>query len=87
MQQVFQRPGMGQIATDYQNTYKQHDNSHTRHLMRPLPKLRNPNPPPMDFRTEQRMEFVEREIPGTKPCKVSEIFLVIYAKNGKNIGY
>lgn len=55
--------------------------------MRPLPKLRNPNPPPMDFRTEQRMEFVEREIPGTKPCKVSEIFLVIYAKNGKNIGY
>lgn len=62
---------MGHVATDYQATYKPHDDAHQRHLRRPLPKLRNPNPPPMDFRTEQRMEFIKREIPGTKPCKVS----------------
>lgn len=70
MQQVFKRPGMGHVATDYQATYKSHDDAEQRHLRRPLPKLRNPNPPPMDFRTEQRMEFIKREIPGTKLCKV-----------------
>ncbi|KAK3752398.1 hypothetical protein QZH41_008600 [Actinostola sp. cb2023] len=70
IQQVFKHPGMGQVATDYQCSYKQHDNSHPRHLLRPLPKIRNPHPPPMDFRTEQRMEFIKREMPGTKSCKM-----------------
>ncbi|EDO48878.1 predicted protein [Nematostella vectensis] len=79
MQQVFKRPGMGQVETDYQATYKSH-NAAPRHLRRPLPKLRNPHPPPMDFRTEQRLQFVERELPFTKPCKMMESYTISSSK-------
>lgn len=58
---VFQRPGMSDVKTDYQQTYTLHEDTMPRNPRKPLPRLRNPNPPPMDFRTVQRMDFIERK--------------------------
>lgn len=58
---VFKRRGMSGIKSDYQHTYTLHGSNIPRNARKPLPRLRNPNPPPMDFRTVQRMDFIERK--------------------------
>lgn len=70
MKAVFKRPGMSEVKTDYQQTYTLHETTKPRNARKPLPRLRNPNPPPMDFRTVQRMDFVERKSEPQGLCKV-----------------
>ena len=70
IKQVFKRPGMSDVKTDYQHTYTLHEGSKPRNPRKPLPRLRNPNPPPMDFRTVQRLDFIERKPEPQGLCKV-----------------
>jgi len=69
MKSVFKRPGMSEVKTDYQQTYMFHEGAKPRNARKPLPRLRNPNPPPMDFRTVQRLDFIERKPDPQGICK------------------
>ena len=71
MKSVFKRPGLAEAKTNYQNTYTSHDGAKPRNTRKPLPRLRNPKPPPMDFRTVQRMEFIPRKSEPQGSCKVT----------------
>lgn len=72
MKSVFKRPGLADAKTNYQNTYTSHDGAKPRNTRKPLPRLRNPNPPPMDFRTVQRMEFIPRKPEPQGSCKMMD---------------
>jgi len=61
---------MSEVKTDYQQTYMFHEGAKPRNARKPLPRLRNPNPPPMDFRTVQRLDFIERKPDPQGICKV-----------------
>ena len=77
---------MAKNLTDYQASYPAYTCIQRRKLRKPLPKLRNPHPPPMDFRTVQRLEFIERKLEDgmTKSCKVS---FVLFQKNFYSVSF
>ncbi|KAJ7380060.1 hypothetical protein OS493_010767 [Desmophyllum pertusum] len=86
MKSVFKRPGLSQAKTDYQQTYTPHDGAKPRNARKPLPRLRNPHPPPMDFRTVQRMDFITREPEPQGSCKFVEEYKRPDAKiDGKTV--
>ena len=70
MKAVFKRPGLADVKSDYQQTYTLHDGAKPRNARKPLPRLRIPNPPPMDFRTVQRLDFITRKPEPQASCKV-----------------
>lgn len=74
IKKVFKRPGLKECSTDYQSSYQAKPCQFVRAIMKPLPKLRNPNPPPMDFRTVTNTEYVQHEdFQGRpKPLKVED---------------
>lgn len=83
---VFKRPGMSNVKTDYQHTYTLHEATKPRNARKPLPRLRNPKPPPMDFRTVQRMDFIERKAEAQGLCKAIEEYKIPEEKlDGKTV--
>jgi hypothetical protein len=70
---VLKRAGLKECSTDYQSSYQSPPCNFVRKIRRPLPRLRNPNPPPMDFRTITNTEYVQHdEFKGPpKPVKVN----------------
>lgn len=79
MKAVFKRPGLAEAKTDYQHTYTLHDGAKPRNARKPLPRLRNPNPPPMDFRTVQRTEYIPRKPDPQGTCKVTCVLNALYS--------
>ncbi|XP_065052844.1 uncharacterized protein LOC135682057 isoform X2 [Rhopilema esculentum] len=66
------KPSMGQ-KTDYQKSFGLAPLKSPAKIMRPLPATLNPNPPVMDFRTTNRLDFKKYKNAGrTKPCKLQE---------------
>lgn len=76
IKKLFKRPGLKECSTDYQSSYKLQPCHFVRSIRRPLPRLRNPNPPPMDFRTVTNTEYVHHDdFPGRpKPFKLEDNF-------------
>ena len=62
------------MQTDYQARFGEFHSIAPTEAIRPIQKARNPNPPPMDCRTEQKLAYKHFKAEKLKPCKVSLVF-------------
>lgn len=62
------------MVTDYQSEFGTFRSGHRREPIRPVQRARDPNPPAMDFRTENHDSYKQfDDIERMKPCKVASL--------------
>ena len=61
------------MESDYQARFGTFHSIAAPEAIRPILKARNPNPPPMDGRTEHQMAYIAFKSEKLKPCKVRKV--------------
>ncbi|XP_057293464.1 stabilizer of axonemal microtubules 2-like [Hydractinia symbiolongicarpus] len=78
----FQQNRNNNMETSYQSRFNDFHNIDPPKSMKPVEKQRDPNPPPMDFRTENKMAFKPHNATGKeKPCKLEAELAKLNAGN------
>ena len=64
------------METDYQARFAAYDGISPREAIIPMERPRDPNPPPMDFRTENKMAYKTFSAPAkVRPSKVNKYII------------